>query len=146
MDQTSNFPPTPPPEPGWQAPPPGPRPLRRSRDNRMVAGICGGFGHYLGVDPVLLRVAFVALTLAGGSGILLYLIGWIVIPEEHAEEYAAPARREPANAARLIAGTVLILVGVSLLVHLAVPWIGRVLWPLVLVIIGAMIVLRAVRR
>jgi len=56
--------------------------LYRSRDNRWIAGICGGLGEYLNVDPTVVRAAFVLFALAGGSGILAYIILWFIIPEE----------------------------------------------------------------
>jgi phage shock protein C len=55
--------------------------LTRSKD-RMVAGVAGGIAQYLGVDPVLVRIIFVALALFGGGGIVLYLICWLLMPEE----------------------------------------------------------------
>ncbi|MDE1892958.1 MAG: PspC domain-containing protein [Pseudomonadota bacterium] len=58
-----------------------PRQLRRSRSNRSLAGVCAGIAEYFGWDPTLVRVAWVVLTLLGGSGILLYLIFWVVMPE-----------------------------------------------------------------
>ena len=55
--------------------------LYRSRQNRTLAGVCGGIAEYLGWDPTLVRVAWIILTLLGGSGILIYLILWLVMPE-----------------------------------------------------------------
>ena len=55
--------------------------LLRSRNDRRLAGVCGGIGEYFGWDPTLVRVAWILLTLLGGSGILLYLIFWVVMPE-----------------------------------------------------------------
>jgi Putative stress-responsive transcriptional regulator len=55
--------------------------LCRSRNNRTLAGVCGGIAEYYGWDPTLVRVAWIVLTLLGGSGILLYLIMWLVMPE-----------------------------------------------------------------
>jgi phage shock protein C len=56
--------------------------LLRSRDDRMVAGVCGGLATYLGVDATLVRVLVVVGTVLGfGSLVLAYLIGWVVIPE-----------------------------------------------------------------
>jgi phage shock protein PspC (stress-responsive transcriptional regulator) len=61
------------------------KPLRRSRTDKVVAGICGGFARYLGIDPVAARVLYVLLTfLTGGALILGYLIIWLVMPEEEA--------------------------------------------------------------
>ena len=57
--------------------------LTRSRDNRIVAGVCAGFAEYLNVDVNLVRVVVALLTLfTVGTGILAYLIAWAVIPEE----------------------------------------------------------------
>jgi phage shock protein C len=60
----------------------GTKRLYRPRDGRVVAGVCVGLAAYLGVDPTLVRLAFVLLTVFGGLGILLYLCAWVVIPEE----------------------------------------------------------------
>ena len=88
--------PTPDPDPGGSdAPTPGPdvgarrapypgRPLRRSRDNRVVAGVCGALARYTDVDPVVYRVTLAVLSIFGGVGLLLYVIGWLLIPAEGA--------------------------------------------------------------
>ncbi|MGC1549194.1 MAG: PspC domain-containing protein [Rhodanobacter sp.] len=55
--------------------------LYRSRSDRTLAGVCGGIAEYLGWDPTLVRVGWIILTLLGGSGILIYLIMWLVMPE-----------------------------------------------------------------
>ncbi|WP_449428752.1 PspC domain-containing protein [Rhodanobacter umsongensis] len=55
--------------------------LYRSRTDRKLAGVCGGIAEYYGWDPTLVRVAWIVLTLLGGSGILIYLIMWLVMPE-----------------------------------------------------------------
>lgn len=56
--------------------------LHRSRDGRIVAGVADGLADYFDVDTTLVRVAFVALALAGGVAVPLYLAGWLLIPEE----------------------------------------------------------------
>jgi len=61
-----------------------PKVLYRSKSDRMLGGVCGGLARHLNIDPTLVRLIFVALTLAGGPGILIYLICWIAIPEEPA--------------------------------------------------------------
>jgi phage shock protein C len=59
------------------------RTLRRSRSDRMVAGVCGGVAAMFGIDAALVRIALVAATLLGfGAGAILYLICWMVVPEE----------------------------------------------------------------
>lgn len=59
------------------------RPLRRSRRNRIFAGVCGGLGEFFGLSPFWFRLAFLIALLPGGvPGFLLYLIAWIIIPSE----------------------------------------------------------------
>ena len=55
--------------------------LYRSKKNRLIAGVCGGIGEYLDVDPTLIRLLWVFLSLQG-VGIVGYIIAWIIIPEE----------------------------------------------------------------
>ena len=58
------------------------KPLRRSVMNRQVAGVCGGLAEYLGLDPTLVRVVYVLLSVfTVFSGFLVYIILWVVIPE-----------------------------------------------------------------
>jgi phage shock protein C len=56
--------------------------LRRSKTDKMIAGICGGLGKYFGLDPTILRLVFVLLMIFAGTGLLTYLIMWLVIPYE----------------------------------------------------------------
>ncbi len=58
------------------------RKLYRSNTNRMLGGVCGGLGEYFDIDPTLVRLIFVLLTLAGASGVLIYIIMLIVVPNE----------------------------------------------------------------
>ena len=55
--------------------------LYRARSDRKLAGVCAGIADYFGWDPTLVRVGWIVLTLMGGSGILLYLLLWMVMPE-----------------------------------------------------------------
>ena len=56
--------------------------LRRSRDNRILLGICGGLGEFFGINPIWFRLGFIIATIPGGiPGILLYLILWLIIPK-----------------------------------------------------------------
>ncbi len=56
--------------------------LRRSRQDRWIAGICGGLGEFFGLDPLWFRLLFIILGLPGGvPGVLIYLVMWLVIPE-----------------------------------------------------------------
>ncbi len=56
------------------------RKLYRSRSDRKLAGVCGGLAEFFSLDPTLIRVLFVILALAGGSGIVIYLAMWIMVP------------------------------------------------------------------
>ncbi len=52
----------------------------RSEEDRILAGVCGGVGEYFDIDPVIVRIAWIILTLVGGSGILLYILAWLIVP------------------------------------------------------------------
>ncbi|MDX6253717.1 MAG: hypothetical protein QOJ11_51 [Frankiales bacterium] len=79
-----------------QPPPPTPvRPLLRSRNDRVLAGVAGGLGRWLDVDPVIFRVTFAVLTLFGGVGLVAYLIGYLLIPDEATGEALVSSRLVP---------------------------------------------------
>jgi phage shock protein PspC (stress-responsive transcriptional regulator) len=59
-----------------------PKKLYRSKTERILAGICGGFAEYFNVDPTWIRLAWAAFALLGGFGILAYIICWILIPKK----------------------------------------------------------------
>src|SRR3954471_12589169 len=68
---------------GYEQPPAsGRRLLRRTRTDRVAAGVSSGLGDYFGVDPVLFRVLFATSAFFGGAGIIAYLIAWAAIPEQ----------------------------------------------------------------
>ncbi|WP_292374153.1 PspC domain-containing protein [Methanosarcina sp. UBA411] len=57
--------------------------LYRSKKNRIIAGVCGGIGEYFNVDPTLIRLLWLLISVMSvGSGIIAYAIAWIIIPEE----------------------------------------------------------------
>ena len=58
------------------------RKLYRSKTNRQVAGVCGGLAQHFNIDATLIRVLFVVLAVLGGSGLVLYLAMWIIVPKE----------------------------------------------------------------
>lgn len=121
-------------------------PLRRSRTDRIVGGVAGGIARYFGIDPILIRLGFILLTIAGGSGVLIYLIAWVIIPEE--EEGAERERAGPAMDAattRLLLGGALIAIGGILLASRFIPYFSRVFWPLVLIVAGAAVIMGARR-
>jgi phage shock protein C len=123
------------------------RRLYRSRQDRIVAGVCGGLGHYFNVEPVLVRIGFVALTFAGGAGILVYLLAAILIPQATAEEDFARADATSVSQGRLVFGGLLIVVGAYLLVREFMPGFSdQIIWASVLIAIGLAVVLKGVQR
>src|SRR5262249_53204765 len=60
----------------------GTKRLYRKSEGRIVAGVCTGLADYLGIDVTIIRLVFAALTVFGGAGVLLYLIAWLLVPEE----------------------------------------------------------------
>ena len=115
--------------PAYVPPPPAPRPpLRRSQSDRVLAGVAAGFARWLGIDPVIVRVVLVVLAVFGGSGLLLYLIGWLFIPEEGAPSSKAETfidrSREPNSTARTVLIVVGIVIGVILFANLVGAMFG----------------------
>ena len=101
--------------------------LRRSDDDRVLAGVCGGLGRYFDVNPAFYRVGFVVLALLGGAGILIYGAALLVMPNEGEEDSVASQilrdhRRHPWA---LVALGVVAVAGLSLLSH-------ATLWPVAL--------------
>ena len=93
------------------------RRLTRPRDGRWLGGVAAGLGAYFDLSPAIYRVAFVALSLAGGTGILLYIAAWLVIPEEgRADSIAATAlKRERDRPGRAVGLALLAFVGILVL-------------------------------
>jgi phage shock protein C len=56
--------------------------LQRSRTEKMIGGVCGGLAEYFNVDPTIVRILWVLITLLGGAGIILYVILWVIMPLE----------------------------------------------------------------
>ncbi len=69
----------------------GRRTLCRSSTDKVIAGVAGGIGTYFGIDPVIVRIAFIVLTFLGGAGPFLYLIGWLAMPKEDSRSVVAKA-------------------------------------------------------
>lgn len=136
------------PGPGTSASAPSMRGLWRSRRDRVIGGVCGGLGRYFEVDPVVLRVAAVLLALSGGTGVIAYLVAWVAVPVEPSpatRPAMSTGRRRPTAAVVTGAG---LLVGGGLLMSRAVmPWWewSRV-WPLLLVVAGALVIVSAWQR
>ena len=145
--------------------------LYRSRNDRMLFGVAGGFAEYLDVDPAFVRIVWALLIFAAGTGFLLYIVAAILIPEEPlggamAADPAAPAgspgltssepntttwstaggHRREGNGA-LILGGFLVLLGVWFFARDLLPaFDDRFVVPAFLVVLGAFLVLGSMRR
>ncbi len=143
--------------------------LYRSRTNTVIGGVCGGLGEYLNVDPILFRILFALALIIGGSGLLVYIILWIVIPEgkeipiqtnnlneepmtdtgnqtESANKQEEP-RKHDKNDGNLWAGLILITLGGIFLIDRFVPRIDfGDLWPLILIVVGVILITKSVQQ
>jgi phage shock protein PspC (stress-responsive transcriptional regulator) len=147
-----------------------PRRLTRDRKRAALGGVASGFARYLEVDPVLVRFAFVILTFFHGLGLLLYLVGWAVIPPDDVAHPGTPGpvlevpppipdtarSTEPPldgpDRGRRLVGWGLVMFGGLLLLH-NLDWIRwphwanlRTLWPLALVGMGMALLRRSFER
>jgi phage shock protein C len=140
------------------APAPAPRAepeqrLTRSRDERVIAGVCGGLARYLGIDPVLVRIAALLLIFAGGVGVVLYVIGWIAIPEERPAVEGVVEPEDDLDEDELerrrgaaILGILFVVVGIFFLLDEVWPDVSwQYIWPVALIGVGLAIVLRGRR-
>ncbi len=101
--------------------------LYKSRTERMIDGVCGGVAKYFDVDPTLVRVAWVLVTLLGGAGIILYIVSMIIIPKEpfimatgtepQTGGIGPQSSKEPGKRNSLFWGILLIAVGMVLFLH-----------------------------
>lgn len=127
---------------------PSPRGLRRARDDRVIAGVCGGIGRYLDVDPVVVRIVTVVLVAFGGAGALLYLAGWLLMPDEMTGTAAVSgAIGERRNRGLVVLGAVILVIAVGPLLFMPALAIGGVLIPLaILALIGLLVAWLATGR
>lgn len=123
--------------------------MHRSRDDRMIAGVCGGLARYLDIDPVVVRVVVAALTIIGGVGLVLYVAAWLLVPEDGAAasivgEHLPDRRheREVRTVGFLIAGVIAVGAVAS-----TGPWSGWSFpWPLLALAFLVWFMFRPARR
>jgi phage shock protein PspC (stress-responsive transcriptional regulator) len=120
--------------------------LRRSRSDRMIAGVCGGLGQYFDVNPVFYRIGFVVLTLLGGAGILIYGAALLVIPNEaERDSIAGDVLRNHRQRPLALLGLALVAAaGIALLSHMSFQIHSGAFWAFVLV--GGALILWSQRR
>jgi phage shock protein PspC (stress-responsive transcriptional regulator) len=126
------------PPPGAAGTGPGPVPIRRltrRTDNKMIAGVASGIAAYLGIEPWIVRIAFVVMVPFGGFGVLAYLIAWLLVPiEGSGQSLAGDVLRRPPSGIRSYIGVALILLAVAILAS-AFSEPG-VIWAIVLIAFG----------
>ena len=110
--------------PASAPPPPGPgypplSAMRRSRSDRKIAGVAGGLGRWAGIDPLVFRILFVVLAIFGGSGLLLYALGWLLVPDDgqsHSEgQKLLRGRGGSSTVTTIVAGVVVLILGLVLI-------------------------------
>lgn len=121
--------------------------LYRSRGNKMIAGVCAGLAAYFHIDVIIVRLIFVAVALADGIGILIYIILAIVLPLEPEGSPTVVPPPSPAwlSNRRNLAAIVLILIGAVALLNQFVPWRWwhlHLFWPALLVILGVYVIIK----
>lgn len=145
--------------------------LYRSRRVRVFGGIAGGLAQYFNLDPILVRVLFVVVTLLHGFGILLYIILWIVVPEEPFEiAYQVKTDDQPAadgqsaqtdsmnfdgtqslpkkqGSGRIVVGIVLIVIGLIFFADRIIPSFDlRDVLPIAFVLIGGSLIWNSLKK
>jgi phage shock protein C len=144
--------------------------LTRSDKERLLGGVCGGLAEYFGFDPTLVRIAFVLLAIAYGTGILLYITLWIIMPRHQAEGTGVVGDNLDDIRKRLVElegevksavtgvkaeewkrssgfwlGLVLVALGILFLfstLGLLRWWRWAVIWPVALIMVGLLLVWR----
>lgn len=122
--------------------------IKRSSNDRVIAGVCGGFGEYFNIDPVVVRIIWVLASFWGGIGFVAYLICALIIPEDDGVIYQDDNKNysSTTNNTPVFIGIALIAAGGMLLVKRIWPQfafnflrIGRY-WPVLLIVIGLYII------
>ncbi|MGI1691498.1 PspC domain-containing protein [Thermoanaerobacter uzonensis] len=133
------------------------RKLYRSREQKMLGGVCGGIAEYFDVDVTLVRLICL-LAVFSGFGLIPYIIAWIIIPENpyqlkrkiideepktEEQQDNAVETEDKTNKANEILGWFLVIFGVLLLLNRLLPWLSfKIIWPVLLIIIGLWILFK----
>ena len=131
--------------------------LYRNEDEAIFAGVCSGLADYFDIDVILMRVIFVLLVLGGGSGILIYIVLWIVTPiknqveiinkgeemKEKVKEIKKEVKVERKRSGSFV-GFILMGFGILILLEKIIPMVIRwdYVWPILLVVSGAYLIFR----
>jgi signal transduction histidine kinase len=117
--------------------------LFRSSSDKVVAGVCGGLAASFGIEALVLRIAFVVLTIAGGSGIVLYVLAWILLPQQDTRRSMAQTIQLDRQDTLQIASIGMVVLGGLLVLRAAGFWFSDALvWPVVLGAVGLTVIWR----
>ena len=128
--------------------------LYRSYDSKIIGGVCGGLAEYFDVDPTLVRIITIALAIIAHPVIIIYIVGWIIIPQRGAAMAAegSDVRAEETNESQnrgMWFGIILVILGFGFLLDSFHIWYWHDLnrfWPLLLIGLGAVIIGKAVSK
>lgn len=141
--------------------------LYRSRRVRVLGGVAGGLAKYFNLDPILVRVLFVIITVLHGFGVLLYVILWIVVPEEPFEiaypqnqdttdtnaepnptfDASVPLQPKSNGTGRVVAGVILIGIGLVFFADRIIPSFDLSdVFPVALIIVGALLLWNSMKK
>src|SRR5215218_2247250 len=113
-------------------------PPRRDDGRKVIAGVCAGAARWLGVDPLIVRIAVVVLTVASGIGLPIYIAGWLLLPPADGSPAIAARLRARPGAWQIGAGVgCLTLGGLLTIRELGLWWSDAIVWPFVLAAAGA---------
>jgi len=134
--------------------------LQRDTRNKVIGGVCAGLANYFDIDAALVRVLFAVLLLCASTGFWLYLILWVVMPAgqgtqdetnyfvspdgttEVSEETQSAGLKSSKSKGSLVAGLILIGIGVIGLVHRYIPEINwDTAWPILLIVLGLFLII-----
>lgn len=134
----------------------------RSKENRVISGVCGGFAEYFNIDPTVIRLIWIAVSLTFGAGIIAYIIAAIIVPEKPSNysssnnytsssesfnagtnDWGEPAAKYDSNKSRSLIGGILIILGAFFLIREAFGWIDfKYFWPVAFIIIGGLLIFK----
>ncbi len=130
--------------------------IYRSRQDKVIGGVCGGIAEYFNIDPVWIRIIAVVLALMDGIGILAYIVAWIIIPENSRQKIRDPKMQSQINStikkisnssrknrASFIIGAILVAVGFSFLFNELFFWFSfKYVWPLIIIALGIFLIIK----
>lgn len=139
--------------------------LYRSKTDRLIGGVCGGLAEYFNIDPVIVRVLWTVSILVGGFGIVPYILGWLIIPDNPSAEKKPEKEKANSKNTSLIWGLVLIAIGAFLIFrrwawfdyypfhfrwHWSPWWFGNVrfdlFWPILIIFGGVIYIFHVLRK